>query len=328
MRSTPDEIRERIGSEEAVRALAEAFVDDAFARPLGELLDPARLAAECVQGLRLLIASEPAHAEGLALGGRMRAWLRAQPRTLGHLVGPALEETALDLVSLPYAPNREILVFLLDREPMRQLLRELFSEALLSFARRFREPVASNPLARGLGGLGRMARERARNSTLGALASEVAERFTDEFERQFERRAAEFAEAAIGHLVGKLADLISDPARAEQQASLRRALLSGVFALQTAELAEEMERSGPAERSRLLRLGLGAWLASEGAEPTIRDALAAAIAPHAQRPLGEVLEAWGLREDYRALAVAGLERRLGPFLQGDAFRRWLEARLG
>lgn len=325
---TPEDIQERLGSPEAVQALASAFVDDTLSRPVGELLPPAVLATELVEGLRLLLGSEPAQEAQLDLARRTRAWLRDQPLTLGQLTGRAIEDAALDLASLPYVPSREILVFLLDREPMRLLLRELFLDALLTFGRKLRDPVVTNPVARGLGGLGRLARDRARSTTLGAFATEVAGRLTDEVERQLERRALEFAEAALGGLVGRLADLLSDPARAQQQASLREALVDGVFALQTAEIAEEMERSDPKKRSNLLRRGFGLWIGTEDAARRIRDALAGALSGYADRPLGEVFEEWGILEGYRALAIASLERRLGPFAQSEAFRRWLGERLG
>lgn len=324
---TPDERHERLSSKEAIRSLATAFVDDSLARPVGALVAPAALAKEVVEGLRLLLASDSLQAAQLEAARRGRGWLREQPLTLGQLSGSAVEEAARDLASLPYVPGREILIFLLDREPMRLLLRELFLDALLTFGRKLRDPMLTNPVAKGLGGLGRFARDRARSTAFGAFATDVAGRLGDEVERQFERRALEFADAALSGLVVRLVDLLADPARAQQQASLRETLVDGIFALQTAEVAEELERSDPVKRSNLLRRGIAGWLASDEAEKRIRDVIEGALEGFAERPFGEVLEAWGLLEGYRPLAITSIERQIAPFAQGPAFRRWLDERL-
>lgn len=324
---TPEEILERLGSEEALGELAEALVDDALATPIGELVSPPALANEIVEGVRAWLNSDKAHEAQLNWARKARHWLRSRAMTLGQATGSAVEDAALDLAALPYVPSREILVFLLDREPMRLLLRELFMDSLLKFGNKLRGPLTANPVAKGLGGLGRFARDRARATALGAFASEVADRLGDEVERQIEKRAIEFAEAALSGLVVRLADLLSDPARAQQQAALREALVDGVFALQTSELAEEMERLNSAKRSEILRRGIGLWFSTEEAFGHVHDAIVGLLDGYAERPLGKVLAEAGLLDPYRELALASIRRRLIPFAKGDAFRSWLERRL-
>lgn len=324
---TPEELLQKLGSEQALDELAAALVDDALATPVGALVSPPALANEIVEGLRAWLNSEVAHEAQLRWAGKARSWLRERAMTLGQLTGSDVEDAALDLAALPYVPSREILIFLLDREPMRLLLRELFMDSLLKFGNKLRASMIANPVAKGLGGLGRFARDRARSTMFGAFASDVAERLTDEVERQLEKRAAEFAEAALSGLAARLADLLSDPARAQQQASLREALVDGLFALQTSELADEMERSNPTKRSEIIRRGIGLWIASDDATKQIHDALVGLLEGYQDRPLGEVLSEAGLLEIYRELGIASVRRRLGPIIQGQAFRGWLEKHL-
>lgn len=324
---TPDEIRRRLLGEDAIAELAVALVEDVLATPVGELLPSAAVANEIAEGLRAWMNSTAAQELLLAWEGRARKWLASQAMTLGQLTGRAIEEACLDLAALPYVPSREILIFLLDREPMRALLRELFLDALLAFGRKIRAPVMANPVAKGLGGLGSFVRDRARSTALGAFATDVADRLADEVERQFEKRAVEFADLALSGLVARLADLLSDPARADQQASLREAIVDGIFALQTSELAEEMERSDPARRSALLRRGLGSWVATDEAVGRIRALVEGLIDGYADRPLGAVLEDLDLLEAYRGLAIAAAGRRLRRLVEGEAFLAWLTKHL-
>lgn len=324
---TPDEIRGRLLSEEAVAELATALVDDALAVPLRELLSPPALANEIVEALRAWLNSTPAHELQLAWAARARKWLASQRATLGQLVGRAIEEACLDLAASPHVPRRETVIFLLDREPLRALLRELLVDALVAFGRKVGAPVMASPVGRRLGGLGSFVRERARGTALAAFATDVADRLADEVERQIERRAAEFADAALSGLVARLADILSDPARAGQLASAREALVDGLFSLEARELADELERSDPARRSTLIRRGLGAWVATDEAAVWIRAAIEGLLDEIGDRPLGEVLAELELLESFRGIALASTSRRLRRFLEGEAFQAWLERRL-
>ena len=324
---TPDEIRGRLFSEEAVAELAAAVVDDALSTPLRELIPPPAVANEIAEALRAWLNSTPAQELQLAWAARARAWLASQPATLGQLAGRAIEEACLDFAALPHVPSRDVVIFLLDREPIRALLRELFLDALVTFGRKIRAPMVANSVGRSLGGLGQFVRERARGTALGALASDVADRLADEVERQLERRAADFADAALSGLVARLADMLSDPARAGHFASLREALVDGLFALRAPELAEELERWDPSRRSALIRRGLGAWVATDEAVARIRAALEGLLHGIGDRPLGEVLAELELREAFRGIALAATTRRLRRLVEGEAFQAWLESRL-
>lgn len=324
---TPDEIRRRLLGEDAIAELAVALVDDTLATPVGELLPSAAVANEIAEGLRAWVNSTGAQELVLAWEGRARKWLSSRAMTLGQLTGRAIEDAFLDLAALPYVPSREILIFLLDREPMRALLRELFLDALLAFGRKIRAPVVAHPVAKGLGGLGSFVRDRARSTALGAFATDVADRLADEVERQFEKRAIEFADLALSGLVARLADLLSEPARAEQQASLREAIVDGIFALQTSELAEEFDRSDPARRAAILRRGFGSWVATDDAVATIRTLVEGLLDGFAERPLGVVLEELELLDAYRGLALSAAGRRLRRLVEGEAFLDWLTRQL-
>lgn len=319
-----EDIRKKLAAgQPAAERLVELLVEDTLQRPLRELVAPLETGKAVVEALRAWTASERAVELQEAMGHRARSWLQEQRMTLGELTGRAVEDAFLDLAARPYVPSKDLLIFLLDREPMRLLLRELFHDGLITFGNKVRAPVASNPLAKGLGGLGRFAKERARSTSLGAIATDVAERLTDEMERQVEKRAFEFADAALEGLIRKLADLLSNPARAEQQAALREALVEGIFSLSLRELAEEWGRDDPRERGRIVRRGLGLWVATDDAVAQVVALFEGLAGELGDRSLRELLEELELVEAFRGIAGDAVRRRLQPFLEGEAFAAWL-----
>lgn len=265
-------------------------------------------------------------AEGWLLGRLegLSDWLVARDALLAEVVPLQLQELLLELAGHGYAPDRELALFLLDREPVRKLLRDLFLDELLAFGRKLRAPVVENPLARGLGGLGRIARDRAKSSgAFGALASDMVGAVSGELERQLDRKALEFADAALSRLLQRLADLISDPEAAREQAVLRQALLEGIFELETGEIAYELERSEAQHTSAALRRWLLAWLESPHAESDLVGLLEGLFGAELEVPLGEFLDTVGLLESWEGLAKDLAERRIRALVTSEAFADWL-----
>ncbi|HWV37381.1 MAG TPA: hypothetical protein VN033_02775 [Vulgatibacter sp.] len=298
-------------------------------RPLGEVVEPALVAATLRGALRTWIASDEAQGWILDRIGALRAHLGARRAPLGELVPPSLQASCEELAGRPFSPDREITLFLLDRPPVRALLRHLLLEELLAFGRKLRAPVMENPLARGLGGLGRITSERVRASgAFAAMAGQVVGAVSDELERQLDRRAREYADAALSRVLQRLGDLLCDPARAKEQAELRRALLQGVFELDTKDLAREVDRGEPEVVADILRRGFSAWIERDETEAEIAAAIEATLAPEADRPLGEVLERLGLLDGFVALARPIALSRMRGLVETEAFAAWLAELLG
>ena len=317
------------GDDAPIARLARLAVERDLERPIRELVDPAFSAGVLRGALRTWVASDEAEGWILDRIEELRGWLAAQRRPLGDLVPPSLQAACTELAGRPFSPDRGITLFLLDRPPVRELLRHLLVEELLAFGRKLRAPVMENPLARGLGGLGRMASERARTSgAFAAMASQMVGAVSDELERQLDRRAGEFADAALSRVLQRLGDLLCDPSRAEEQAELRRALLRGVFELDTAELARELERSQPAVVSAIVRRGFEAWLERDETEGEIAAAIEAVFAAEADHPLREVLARLGLLEGFLAFALPLAESRMRGLVETEAFAEWLDEVVG
>ena len=312
------------GDDTPIERLARLTVERDLERPIRELVDPAFTAGAVRAALRTWAASDAAEGWILDRIGELREWLLARRAPLGDLVPPSLQAASAELAGRPWSPDRGITLFLLDRPPVRELLRHLLVEELLAFGRKLRAPVMENPLARGLGGLGRMASEKARSSgAFASMASQVVGAVSDELERQLERRAGEFADAALSRVLQRLGDLLCDPSRADEQAELRQALVQGVFELDTGQLARELERSQPAVVSAILRRGFEAWLERDETEGEIAAAIGAVFAAEADRPLREVLDRLGLLDGFLSFALPLTEARMRGLVETDAFAEWL-----
>jgi len=319
-------LRDDQAAEGPLPRLASLVVEEDLATPLGDLVEAGFAASLVRKGLRAWLRSDLAEGWLLERIRTLRGWLSEQEGALGDLIPHDLQDTWLELASQRYTPSREVVLVLLDREPVRALFRELFLQELLAFGRKLRAPVVENPLAKGLGGLGRFARDRVRSSggAFGTLATDVASAVSGEVERQLDRKAEEFADAALSRVLHRFADLICDPGRAGEYAAIREALAEGVLDLDAADLAHEWERSEPVVSAEITRRGLISWIEREEAEGEIRAVIEVLLAPDAEAPLREVLDRMGLLDDYMELAHELALRRLRGLVRSDAFGAWLE----
>ncbi|AKU92912.1 hypothetical protein [Vulgatibacter incomptus] len=305
--------------------LARLVVDEDLATPVGRLIDSRFIAGVVRTGLRAWIDSDAAEGWILSRVKELEAWLAERDASVGELVPQEIQDACLELASRRYTPNRGLTLFLLDREPIRLLLRNLLMDELLAFGRKMRAPVVENPLTKGLGSLGRAAKERARTSggAFAALAGDVVGAVSSELERQLDRKAAEFADAALSRVLQRLADLLCDPARAAEQAALRRALVEGIFDLEASEVGEELSRSEPEVASEIIRRGLATWLKRDESADHLAEMLEAIFKPDAHLPLRDVLDLLGLVDSYVELAHHTILRRLRSLVDSPAFEIWL-----
>ncbi len=313
------------GNDAPAARLARLVVDDLLSRTVEELVDPPEAAARTVRWLGAWAASDAAHERSQALADHAIAELRKRKGSIRDALPPKLVEALEDAAAHPHAPDRRLVRKVLDREPVRKLLRELLFDALVGFGEKLRSPVTENPIAKGFGGLGRIAKEqvKARTGALGALASGVYGAVSGEVERQVERRASEFADTALSGVLGKLVDSIGDPDRGEDQAALRGALLDGILELTGPELAGELERGDRASLAARARASLAAWTSSPRAAADVEEALRTVLGAELPRTLGEIVKGVGLEAEFRAEAEQEVLARLRPLVASAPFAAWL-----
>ena len=246
--------------------------------------------------------------------------LQADGRKLRETMTPALKATIIDLLGRPYSPDRRLVLTLIDRPPMRELIRGLLVQTVLDFGRKVASPVAG--MAKSLGGLARFAVDtaKARSGAIGSMVGAVS----SEVERQLEKRAVEFVDASMSNVFGELADSVSDPKRAHEAAELRVALFEGVLELTLPQLARELMNLDVPGGAEVLRDGLNRWVATPEAQTAFKETAAKLTRREGQRPLRAVLEESGQLQTVRTLGKEALRARMGEVVATPAFAAWLE----
>jgi len=125
-----DELLTRLREPARIAKLAEATVDALREEPLEALLPPEALAGATVRWARQLAAEAAVQERSeRALDGALVA-LSRERRAIGKVVPPSTRKAVLDAADRSFTLDRAVLRKVLDREPVRRLLRELFFDAL------------------------------------------------------------------------------------------------------------------------------------------------------------------------------------------------------
>lgn len=317
----------------ALEALIEICIDDLLARPIGQLLPAELVAQRAVAALR-----DAAAAPGLEEQLRQQlTTLREQAiepdasgrayasgHTLRRHLPPELTDPVEELLAEPWLPERDLVLRLLDHAAMRSLLQEVLHAALVRFARKMRslKPDTSKLKA----GLGR--RVPTGLSRLKDLGSGVVSVVGSEIESQLDARVGEFVTQAISAVLGHVATLLTAPERAETMGDWRAYGFRVVLDTELEAYAAELRKLDP-ERAVAATAGAVRALAErDSLEAELTELVTDAMAPWAQRSLGEQLRALGLEDAWRSTLVSWLQEQLEPVLETTAFRAWLQALLG
>ncbi|MCC6337275.1 MAG: hypothetical protein IT380_25180 [Myxococcales bacterium] len=309
------------GPDAPLAKLAALSVDALLDTPLSALSKQGEAVSATRRLLEAWLASDEA---GKTLGKVVDlavARLQARRSALKEVTPAEVQRTVRELVGRPFSPEKRLVLTIIDRPPMRELVRQLLLDVVLDFGRRASAPVAG--VAKGLGALARMAGEtvKAKSGGLGSLVGAVS----GEVERQVEKRAIDFVDAALAGVFGQLADAVSDPKRAEEAAELRMAFFDGVLELTLPQLAREVMNADVPGGAEVLRAGLKSWLASEASHQGLQQVAQAVLERDGARTVRMLLADWGLAEEARALAVEQLAARLRAIVQTDGFSQWLAA---
>ncbi len=298
--------------------LAGIIVDDVLETPVARLLEPGLVVAALRDSLQACTSSDAAAAGIVQRLDAAGASISAHDGPVGELLPPPLREGARSFVQLPMPARREAVLRLLDRPGVKQLIRAQLAQTLADFGRRAASPVSDNALARGLGGLGKLAGQIARPSPLGAIASAVS----GEVERQVEKRASDFADSAVAGVLSGIAEQASDASKAMQQAALRLELLDGLLSLTGRDVGELARGSVPAQVATV-RQALAAWVASTDFARDVERPLAWLLAREGERSVGGLLDDLALRAPVRTHACRVVRAGLARLVEHDAFVAWL-----
>jgi hypothetical protein len=244
------------------------------------------------------------------------AQLSARKQTLRETLPKDLQVTLLEMYGRPYSPDRRVVMALLDRPPMRALIRELVLDTVTAFGARMAAPAAS--VTKGLGGLARFAAEqvKSRGGAIGGLVGAVS----TEVQNQLERRSGDFADAAISGVLSEIADAVCDPKRAHEAAALRVETMKGALELTLPQLARELINLDVPGGANVLREGLARWLESGEATKLVEGAVGQV---KSERTVGQVLESIGQLEPARVIGRELLRLRLHALFASPEYAAWL-----
>lgn len=284
--------------------LVDLLLDDLLDRPARDLVDPAWLARQLHASLR-----------GAADDPRVEAWLRERVKDVRQRVpkGPARVSRAItaplrDVMRRPYVPDRQLVGALLDHDTARLLLKNLFQDLLVAFARRLRPPMPVKPSMPNLGGrLSRLS-----EGVLGVMGHEL--------EHQIEQKAREFTDSAVQRLVEKMADHLCNPELVREYGDWRAHGLDVLLRTDQQVLAGELDKLDPdalvATGAALVR----GFVARDELSGELQAVLDAALDEAGARSPRELMG--GLEDHGIALVRDLLRQRARAIVETDAFATW------
>lgn len=284
------------------------LLDDVLDRPVSEIIDPEWFARQLVSAARSAAADPRVER---ALHERLSDARKRVPT--GPVRIPAeISDPLRKVLTRPYTPDRALVGRLLDHAAVRDLLRHLFQDLLVAFAKKLRPPIPSTGLSSAfsgkgpLGGFGKLG-----GGMLGAVGEEV--------ERQIEHKAREFMDHAVDKLVGKMADQLCSAERGADGADSGRAdygafrthVVDVLSATDAKVLAGEFEKLDPDALVDTATAVLRAYVARDATEGEIASLIRTAVTEAGSRTSRELLggteeHALGMVRDFlrqRALAV-------------------------
>lgn len=171
---------ERLQNEAALEGLAVLAVDALLQAPVSQWVRPEVSARGARRLLEAWLAAPQARQVLSRVVEATVTQLSAERRALKDTLAPQVCSVLREVIARPFSPDRKLVLTLIDRGPIRELVREILLEAVLDFARKASAPMAG--MAKGLGALARFAGEtvRSRGGGLGSLVGAVG----GEVERQ------------------------------------------------------------------------------------------------------------------------------------------------
>ena len=304
----------------ATDRLARLVVQEMLARPLEEVVDAHRTATVAAEVLGDWLRSERAELKLLEAWKESIERVRCEERTLGELAPSEVIEAVEQLAMQHYSPDRQLLLSVLDRPPVRELFRELLTETLTSFGKK----ISAGGGSSALGALGKLGAGRSKGGLLGRVGG-VASAVGGEVERQLERRIPEYVDSGLSQMIQRFVELLSDPDRAAEQAAVRVALLQGLWERTGPEIADELSRLDAPATAAVLRQSLTAWVSRPEAIPQLAGWIEGLTAEYGGLHLAGVLEDLDLLELFDQYATELAHGAALQLFETEAFALWLQS---
>jgi len=302
MRTTSDldSLAARLSSPAGAQKFAERWLASILECPVGELVQPEAVARTLHELLAGLANGAGTEAHLLARAEALCARFEAEALPLGRALPAPVPEAALRLARRQHQPHRQVVLRVIDREPVRQLIRVLLVEALVEFGKKLAAPISGSRVGKGLGALGSIA---------GAVGSSVFGAVGVDVEKQLERRAAEFADGALSKVLNRVVDLASDPRRGAEQAELRAAIAEGALEVPVRDWVAELRKADPKSLVAEVRGSLRAFVERPEALAELEREARFWLEPVAVQPLAAVLDELGVRAAVERAALEQLAAR-------------------
>ena len=319
----------RKGKGSASVELAGVIVDDLLARPLRELVQPQDVAERSMELLAGLAEADEIEA---MVVDRLDRWLdhmTAEEGTLRDWTPGSAPQRLRELVAAARASDPDATLKMLDHEAMRGLVRKVLRETLSNFVKRLKSPVSDNRLLSGVRKRASDVRKRAGRFTsaprklVGGLGEGMMGAVSDEMERQMQRRVGDFVDQAVGGVMRRIADHVTDPSHQEQFGEMGAAVVDITLDTPSRDAAAYLagiDRDALAAFVRAEAAGLvGSELLRERIELLCEDELTG------EPTLGEYLDRRNILEPWRDWAVAVVADRTRALVATDAFEAWFVA---
>ena len=299
--------------------LARLVLNDLLGRRFCDLVAPAHVAEIGIEVAAEWLRSDKAEARLLQAWQDAAHRVGEEDRTAADLAPEELRAGLEALVSQHYSIDRELMLMLIDRPPVRELFRDLLTETLTSFGRKLTEGGggALGALGKLGGGLG-----RPKGGLLGRVG-DVASAVGGEMERQLERRIPEFVDSGLSQIIVRFVDLVSDPSRAQEQAEIRLAILEGLWGFSGADLASEMRKLDAPATAKVIRGALSAWVSRDGAAEQVGNWIEGLLSEFGGLSLGEVLTDLDLIDSFNEHGLALAHSAALRLFATEDFAQWI-----
>lgn len=321
----------RKGKNSASVKLAGIIVDDLLDSPIRELAPPEEVADRSMDLLAGLAEAGDLEAMVIERVDRYVDHLASESGTLRDWLPGEAPDRLKDLLETAQAKDSDATLKVLDHEAMRGLVRKVLRETLSNFVKKLRSPVSDSRLLSGVRKRASGVRKRAGRLTsaprklMGGLGDGMMGAVSEEMERQMQRRVGDFVDSAVGGVMRRIADHVTDPSHQGQFGEMRAAVLDMALDTPSKDAARYL---GTVDRDALAAFvaaeisGLvGSELLRERIEQLCEDEL------DGEPTLGEYLDRRNVLDPWRDWAVSVVSDRTRALAQTEPFEAWLQALL-